>query len=196
MGFRSNTGIISIIIEDPSILPVTLIYFKAMPVGNSVRLEWVTDAEINNDYFEIERSKDGINFINIDRVAGSGNSNQRKKYVVTDFFPLPGTNYYRLKQVDFDGTTEYFNIVAVDIYSAEKSVLKLYPNPATDVAYLNANLPIQQVFVSDLTGRVILTMTGDQNDLSIQLKELVSGQYVVYVILQGGKTESARLMVK
>ncbi len=95
-------------------LPIDLIYFRAQNDDKSVNLFWETATEINNDYFTIERSIDGINFEAIANMNGSGNSSTALAYQFTDATPLSGTSYYRLKQTDYDGQSETFNIVVID----------------------------------------------------------------------------------
>lgn len=116
-------------------LPVTLSAFTAEPVNNSsVYLSWTTVAEVNNDYFTIERSSDGKLFSELNRVAGAGNSTQLKKYYSTDVQPLNGISYYRLKQTDFNGRSETFKTVKVTITSKQSTLgaILISPNPFTD----------------------------------------------------------------
>jgi len=81
-------------------LPVELMSFDAAPDGENILLTWETASEINNDYFTIERSEDAINFTELTRVDGAGNSNTNIHYHSTDFGPYLGVSYYRLKQTD------------------------------------------------------------------------------------------------
>jgi hypothetical protein len=80
-----------------------------------VFLEWVTKSERNNDYFSIERSEDGKIFETIKQINGAGNSTKKLHYDFTDYSPLRGTNYYRLKQTDYDGKSEYSKIITITI---------------------------------------------------------------------------------
>lgn len=93
--------------------PVEFVSFKGAWKGDVIGLEWKTASEVNNDYFEIERSNNGLQFTPIGKVASQGNSQSLKQYSFTDANPLHGTNYYRLKQVDFDGAFGYSAIVEV-----------------------------------------------------------------------------------
>lgn len=111
-------------------LPIKLITFNATAKGNSVVLNWQTATEINNDYFTIERSIDAKNWEEILYIAGAGNSNKTETYTSTDLNPLNGTVYYRLKQTDFDGMFEYFNVVAVNLEKESTHKIAVYPNPA------------------------------------------------------------------
>lgn len=92
-------------------VPVSLLYFNGQLNGDHVLLYWQTANELNNDYFDIERSADGRRFSPIGRVQGAGNSQVPQSYSFPDKFPLNGMNQYRLKQVDRDGRSEYSGII-------------------------------------------------------------------------------------
>jgi hypothetical protein len=113
-----------------AVLPVELLSFDAKPVDDNVILNWSTASEINNNYFEVEKSNDGKKFKTFQFVSGAGNSTIQNDYSTVDESPSPGINYYRLKQVDFDGTISYSPIVAVEINSS--NVFYVMPNPAID----------------------------------------------------------------
>lgn len=123
-------------------LPIKLITFNATAKGNSVVLNWQTAAEINNDYFTIERSIDAKNWEEILYITGAGNSNKTETYTSTDLTPLNGTVYYRLKQTDFDGKFEYFNVVAVNVEKESTYKIAVYPNPATE----NSGIAVEHNF--------------------------------------------------
>jgi len=113
-------------------LPVTLLFFKANQAGEKVNLSWATASELNFNYFSLERSSNGMDFGELEQVKGNGTTNERKDYKLVDNNPLVGRNYYRLKSVDFDGYTEYFNIVLVN-FSGEKT-FNVFPNPSDGTA--------------------------------------------------------------
>jgi hypothetical protein len=113
-------------------LPVTLLYFTAKKNGNKVDFKWATASEIDNDYFLIERSSDGINFTELIMKDGAGNSTVTKKYTAEDLAPIDGVNYYRLSQTDYNGTTAYSEIISVNfVTNAETpvSMFSIYPSP-------------------------------------------------------------------
>lgn len=93
-------------------LPVELVYFIGYNQNKINNLEWLTATEVNCDYFLIERSVDGILWEEIGRVEGSGNSNAYVEYGFSDLKPIPGYNYYRLKQVDYNGVYKYYGVVS------------------------------------------------------------------------------------
>jgi hypothetical protein len=116
-------------------LPVTLVSFTAKEQSNNtVVLNWITAAELNNDYFTLERSQNGTQFSTLTKVEGAGSSTDIHKYFFTDDKPLGGTSYYRLKQTDFNGTTEMFKTVSVTFKSRQNTVnaISISPNPFTD----------------------------------------------------------------
>jgi hypothetical protein len=110
-------------------LPIELLSFTAKVKDAHVHLNWITETETNNDYFNIERSADGINFTSIDEINGAGNSTQPVSYSTVDGAPLEGWSYYRLKQTDYSGKTSYSNIVAVEFNTMDDLVFRIYPNP-------------------------------------------------------------------
>ncbi|MCO6500551.1 MAG: T9SS type A sorting domain-containing protein, partial [Vicingus serpentipes] len=110
-------------------LPIELISFNAIANNNVVDLTWKTATEINNAYFTVERSVDGNEWKEILTTNGAGNSNQLIEYFETDYNPLSGVSYYRLKQTDFDGKYEYFNIVPVKFEKNSNGNINLFPNP-------------------------------------------------------------------
>lgn len=117
-------------------LPVTLLYFTAKPDGDRVQLAWATTQEINADQFRVEHSLDLAEYTTVGDIIAKGTTEDRQYYGLTDLNPQPGINYYRLKQVDRDGATQYFKPVAATIRDSEP-VVAVYPNPAdTDRIHL------------------------------------------------------------
>jgi hypothetical protein len=114
---------------DDNPLPVDVIYFRAMEMQGSVKLEWATSFEENFDYFSLERSSDGYDF-NEYAIIYSNTivSSLTKKYDYIDEMPFPGLSYYRLKATDFDGSYEYHGVVSVNLEDIKPDVL-IYPNP-------------------------------------------------------------------
>ena len=175
-------------------LPITLLNFDAVLNGDQVDLKWETAAEINNDYFTVERSSDGVNFEPIGRIDGKGNYNGLSEYIMTDFNPLQGVSYYRLKQTDFDGKFEYSDIISIT-YSlntpAINSNMRLYPNPAnngSDVKLEMTGMPVDKevlVVVSNVLGqqmysKVILTDNNGNIIYAVDpYNQLPAGTYII-----------------
>lgn len=120
-----------------SVLPTELINFSGEYLINNrqVKLDWVTDSEINNDYFIVQKSLDAITWDVIEFINGAGNSNFQINYSTFDKKPFFGLNYYRLKQVDFEGKSNYSNIITVQT-KEEMEEITIYPNPGSDLIYV------------------------------------------------------------
>ncbi|CAH1001397.1 hypothetical protein LEM8419_02300 [Neolewinella maritima] len=110
-------------------LPVELTVFEARALADRVELSWRTDSEVDNDYFAIERSCPGEEWMEVVRQVGYGNTNETYDYVATDESPRPDMNYYRLKQVDYDGNYGYSTIKSVRYDGQEDSSRPPFPNP-------------------------------------------------------------------
>ena len=134
----TSTGTCGLVLDNIALrssLPIELVYFKATPTNNqqAVQLQWQTLTETNNSHFTIERSLDGMNWENIQTIAGAGNSAQVLNYNTEDSNPLEGDSYYRLKQTDFDGQFSYSNLQAVHIKPTEGTNIQVFPNPTNSV---------------------------------------------------------------
>lgn len=111
-------------------LPIELIAFDAVVNEDKVDITWTTSGEINNDYFSIEKSKNGIDFEFVTNIAGAGNSTNVLDYSTVDYNPYKGISYYRLKQTDYNGQFTYSNLVAVEYKGDENSFnFNAFPNP-------------------------------------------------------------------
>jgi hypothetical protein len=128
-GFRIDTmAIFEWSFREPEPMPVEFLEIKAAADDNHVDVIWSTASETNNDYFTVERSANGMDFITISVFDGAGNSNVVITYEYSDDNPISGISYYRIKQTDFDGKFAYSEIKAVR-YSDEDSEYSVYPNP-------------------------------------------------------------------
>ncbi len=117
----------------PVPLPVTLKSFEAGCKDKGAKIEWVTETEKNNSYFTIHRSADGINFEEVQRIPGSGNTTSEKKYSWFDASPFKGTSYYQLSQTDFNGkTTTHQMITFTDGCVKNSAEITISPNPFHD----------------------------------------------------------------
>ncbi|MEQ8425396.1 MAG: hypothetical protein RIA63_11850, partial [Cyclobacteriaceae bacterium] len=111
-------------------LPIELKYFTAFYNGSEVELEWSTASELNNDYFTVQRSRDGEEFQQLFDVPGMGTSSEAQIYTVRDKLPLNGISYYRIKQTDFSGESSYSAIVKVETKASQQVSFNVYPNPS------------------------------------------------------------------
>ena len=158
-----------------------MLSFTAEKNKSIVDIKWITSSEINNDYFTVERSKDAINFSTLVIVSGSGNSNSEKNYTAKDNSPYNGISYYRLKQTDFDGKFEYFNIVAVDFISDEYEV-SLYPNPIANELTIEIHGTKELVHFEIINSLGVVVSQGNLSQkTTIQTSSFAAGVYMVKI---------------
>ncbi|MBO3269079.1 T9SS type A sorting domain-containing protein [Hymenobacter defluvii] len=168
-------------------LPVELKSFAAKLTARGVKLDWATASEKNNKGFEVQRSQDGEQFTVLQFVKGHGSKGSATVYSALDAQPLSGISYYRLKQVDEDGTFAYSPVAAITNTEAAREV-SFYPNPAHDMLNISASESLvgARVVITDLTGRTLLTGKLDAAN-SISLSTLRTGTYLVTVETASGK---------
>jgi len=182
-------------------LPVELVSFSASSENNFTQLLWRTASETNNEGFEIQRSTDGKNWNELAFVPGYGNTQEEQSYTYTDERPLPGLNYYRLQQMDYDGKSEYSNIVSVEMKNGGSGI-HFFPNPATGSVTLALETDYSgeaTLTLYDLTGKQMKTATlsleGGAFRTDIGLGSLPTGIYMAQV-QAGGAQWRERLIIK
>jgi len=166
----------------PSTMPVSLINFNAVMEQSDALLSWSTASELNNSYFAIERSSDGLSFTTIGTVAGSGTSSEIKNYQFRDLNPLEGTSYYRLQQYDFDGSSKYSN--TIDLNSTQLKVI-VAPNPFENEITISVSPCVNDMYVKviDVTGRTVFEENNFTCGSSIKLQDnLSTGIYFVNIL--------------
>ena len=155
-------------------LPVTLVSFSGSNEGDQNILNWKTTSETNSRGFDIERSWDGSKFEKIGFVAGGGDSNGESNYSFVDKIPL-FNSYYRLKQLDFDGTFTYSKVVSVK--NSHASVVA-YPNPAADHFYLKNLKEKGEIVIRNLEGKIISKQIVEPGK-PVNTSNLITGLYTV-----------------
>lgn len=147
---------VSLQVEPTGALPVELSSFEVHQEGEDAFLEWTTSSEVNNEGFEIQRSVDGLTFDRIGWQEGKGTTSEAQQYGFVDKYLKPGTYYYRLKQMDYDGQFDFSNIRSLTISTTGSSVLKLYPNPTADFVYFSTPVEdLGRLSVFDANGRLL-----------------------------------------
>ncbi len=178
-GARDEFGIDDIQIT-MAVLPIELTFFDAVLKGQSVELSWQTASEINNDFFKVQRSQDGIDFHSIGTVRGQGNSSQINEYHYMDHHPMPGTNYYRLLQVDFDGRSEVHPQRVVQY----QSDISLFPTITADQLQVKGPVVGLEVHIVDHLGRRLSELIlSDQR--TIDVSAYPNGLYYVFIEGEG-----------
>lgn len=178
--------------DEAGLLPVELLYFRAQSGMDEVVLNWATASELNNDYFTLERSRDGINFEAIGRIDGNGTIAERINYNFIDANPFLGLSYYRLSQTDYDGTTEVFPLISV-LFDPGKSIFTISPNPLESQVFKlkatgfgvseQAELNILDLKGNHIEQKQIYTDQFGNIDAEVQLsKQLKKGTYILELI--------------
>ncbi len=159
-------------------LPVELVEFSGEKTDRGSELSWVTANEENNAYFEVEYSINGRDFSMLDKVEGNGVSSIAQNYTFVHKNPANGDNYYRLKQVDFNGNFEYSNIVYLRSAMSE-TLTSIYPNPAQDIiTYEGA--PATLTFY-DIYGRAVMQLSTVEEKANLDISTLEIGIYMIEV---------------
>jgi hypothetical protein len=161
-------------------LPVIFTSFNATTEGKTVKLSWSTAQEINNDYFEIERSSDTKIWESIIQKSAAENSKIAQNYAVTDYSAKKGANYYRLSQIDKDGTRSEYPRVQSAILEVNPDIV-LYPNPTTDILRLSGINEDANVTILDLSGVLKMEKTVTSKDNSLKIASLSEGIYIVRI---------------
>ncbi len=188
------------------VVPVELSSFAAIANGSSVELNWATASEKNNKGFEIQKSSDGSNYMVIGFVNGNGTSTEQNSYSYVDNNNNAGMYYYRLKQLDYDGTFEFSSAVSVEVTApVEFALNQNYPNPFNPSTTLQFSIPEQShvvVKVFDMLGKEVSTIVNDDmaaglHQQAFNASNLASGNYVyqLNVVTVSGKTfNSSKIM--
>lgn len=187
---------------DPPV-PVELSAFNAQLQDGKVVLQWRTETESNSFGFEIEKSRDNENFMRVGFVEGSGTTTNPVNYEFIDKNVASGANYYRLRQVDFDGQFEYSDVIEVAVTAPDKFRLSQnFPNPFNSSTMISFTIPERanvEITVYDITGKTVFVLTnksfeaGSYN-IPFNAGSLPSGSYY-YKMTAGQYTSVQKLVV-
>ena len=177
-----------ILLEEPTPVPVELISFEGTAKNKNVDLSWSTASEENNSHFEIEYSTNGRDFTYIDKVVGVGTTAEIQNYQFTHTDAAAGKNYYRLRQVDFDGAFEYSSVAVVTMRT--DAVIDVYPTMVASSVQvvleksLTTDVTLQVV---DITGRQIQTGTiaKGTEQFELNVNDLDKGAYFIQFNVAG-----------
>ena len=161
-------------------------------------LDWATSYEVNNDYFNIERSNDGANFNSISTIYGAGNSAQNLSYSAIDDKPLNGISYYRLRQTDYDGETSYSNLKAIEFNTMNQFVYDIYPNPFSDatVFYTTESLEDVRIIVYNSYGQVVNQINNISGQtFTLHRENLSSGLYFINLLQDSKIVATDKLVI-
>ncbi len=205
-GLGTITGPVTVTETTP--LPIELVSFTALKDKDKIALKWITASEINNDFFTVEKSSDGINYTIVQNIDGSGTTPVSHTYLTFDYSPTNGLAYYRLKQTDFDGHSTFSGLVYVDFYGNQKPFsFVAFPNPS-DGNSIKLSIESEQaetviLSVCDVVGKeyfskTILTEENGNSLLNINfMGYLTSGIYSITAKSKDGKLlGSSKMIVK
>ena len=213
-GFNSNTTNISTRPADgqryrwipTATLPIELLFFKGQNTENGNVFEWKTASEVNNNYFTLERSKDGNYFEPVAFIKGSGNSREIRSYEYTDnsFSLNDGILYYRLKQTDFDNTTDYSSVISLDIFSLHEKPPLVYFNNTTNelcISYKFSAIGKYTAEITDISGKLISRhpleiISQENNVLKLLLSFHVEGVYIARLVEHEGTIVAQSKFIK
>lgn len=179
----NNNGSQTLVVTAP--LPIKLVSFEGRSTScDQINLAWQTVSERNNDYIEIQRSSNGIDFVTLEKLSGT-NRSDLNSYSYYDRNELVGGTkyYYRLKQVDFDGKFEYHKVIAVEhICASEPLALGIYPNPAIDkvnITLTGLSVPTEvNLSILNNEGSLVRTLTiNSATNNEFYLNDLPAGVY-------------------
>jgi hypothetical protein len=189
-----------------TILPVTIEAFTGMRDGETAVLNWTTAQEENSRDFVVERSGDGQVFSAIGTVAAAGNSHLARSYTYTDESPVPGVNYYRLREEDLDGHANYSVVLSINLSVAGTGGMPgvvLSPNPATSSITWNmtgAAAGSAVLTLNDFSGHTLLTrslqLQAGGNQVTVGLAGLPSGMYVLTMKQNNGVVSKEFQVIK
>jgi hypothetical protein len=174
-------------------VPVTLLGFTAVKNGAKADLDWRTTSELNTASFSVERSSNGVAYIGIGSIAAAGTSTTEKTYSHTDAAPLKGSNYYRLKMIDTDGSFTYSPVRVVNFDKADE--ITIFPVPAKEYINVRGAASGAQVDIISITGQRVASVKAKSAVEKISIAALPLGTYVV-VVREDGKKVFSQQFVK
>ena len=177
-----------------SVLPIELQSFEAWVQDDRVQLVWTTSTETNNEYFEIQRSQDGVLFETVAKIDGAGNSLTKISYDHNDLPPHSGLWYYRLKQTDYDGQFEIFEIHAVQLIRTNVGV-SVFPNPTSNFINWRGVKVIDAALVS-LEGQIMKRKADNEVFDKINISDIPSGAYVLRLVSKTGEYHVKRIVIR
>ncbi len=185
-------------------IPVELTSFSAEVTENEIILNWTTATELNNQGFEIDRSSDNETFEKIGFVPGFGTTTESKSYSYKIVEFASGTQYYRLKQIDFDGTYEYSEVIEVEgINPAQFTLFQNYPNPFNPSTSFKFSIPFDsnvKLKLFNMLGQEIAELLNSEisagiHHINFNASSLSSGTYF-YVLEANGNNGSNFTAIK
>ncbi|NJC26813.1 hypothetical protein GGR27_002323 [Lewinella antarctica] len=163
------------------------------PTTKGRLLEWAVSNQVSSDFFTVETSRDGSNYLELDKIAADGNLAGERKLTYEDFSFAEGTTYYRVRQTDYDGRFSFSNTVAIGERNAR--TIKVFPNPTADVLQVRGLSGTQADYrIMSLTGRELSSGRISENSTDLEVGDLARGAYFLQIITAGGEVETRRFV--
>jgi len=168
-----------------TILPVTLQSFTVAKEKSSSLLTWSTTHEENNLHFELQHSKDGNSFTTVATVASKGNTSTGHQYSFVHALPIKGMNYYRLKQVDKNGSFSFSKVVRIE-FSHSAIAINVFPNPVNDILHVQHSMNnLREIIVRDAVGKTVKQIKTNALSFDVPVSDLAKGNYFVCLVGDG-----------
>ena len=190
------------VFDSPTIVPVELALFSASVLNDDVELKWTTASELNNLGFEVQKNING-EFLTIGFKKGFGTTTESHNYSFTDENLETGKYYYRLKQIDFDGSLKYSSSVEIEVLAPVRySLSQNYPNPfnpSTTISYSIKEAGLVQLKVFDILGNEVASLVDEYKpagsfEVEFNASQLSSGMYL-YKLSAGEFTSVKKFML-
>jgi hypothetical protein len=167
--------------SSPSPLPIELLSFNAYPLPDrTIMVDWQTSSETNSLHYIVERSNGFDPFERVSQVAAAGNSSALREYHIIDRKPMDGVSYYRLRQIDIDGTEHVYDPVRVSLKNTVTKGMRIFPNPATDQVFVQRDAYATVLKLSDAKGRILKTVILDgQETIGVDIQNIPAGIYLL-----------------
>lgn len=182
-----------------STLPVKLLHFNGTLKKGRAELKWATATETNSLHFEVQRSRNAGEWVAAGFVKAAGTTSQRRQYTFTDQEEIKGVVYYRLKQVDQNGRSEYSDPIALYVNNNQELGATIHPNPVNDQSVLTYRLhtaAMVEVSISNASGAVVLQLNKEMKQEGahqLNLPALSKGVY--FLLLEAGNSKEVVKMV-
>jgi hypothetical protein len=184
------------------VTPITLLSFDGLVQENGNLLRWATATEINNDYFTLFRSADGVKFTKIAKVEGNGTTSSAHEYSFLDKNAPAGISYYKLVQTDFNGQSNPAGLISLMRQAGSLQVVSVSPSPTTDFVNITFNQPtnsITELVVTDVAGKLmtkkLIEGVSGKNVYKLDATNYAAGIYFVNIV-NGNDATSTRFMKK
>lgn len=186
-GGTDYAGWDNVVISGTAILPVEIVFFSGVSQNNQTLLKFSTATEQNNSHFLIQHSIDeGKTFQTIGQLDGKGDSNSPVDYEFIDTKPIKGLNYYRLQQVDYDGTVHEEGIITVRFDGVEQGPLTVFPNPVINFTTMSWSQRAEALELIDTQGRLLLTISldikGENGTHLLDMSTFPAGLYFIRLV--------------